>query len=299
MKFTIIIPTYNRKQTIDRAINSVIKQKETNWNLIIVDDGSTDNTQQHIKSKYSNNPKIDYIFCKQNQGVNAARNIGVKHAILKRGDIVIFLDSDDEITSDALSKINKTILTYSLNTIFFFSVVDNNNRPRSQITNTNKTKIISYKQYIESKIVKGEFFPVFKYNGHKSDILFDTTVSGFEDILWLKLIKKYNLVVSPDIVRIYWQDVPSLVRTSRSQRKYKYYQNIIRGKKLFLKNYENDYKNSNKKRLALEKAVLARALLMVGQSKSALEELISSFKYNHFEWRIYFNILLWMTKIKI
>src|SRR3989337_2727041 len=94
MSISIIIPTYNRADLVTRAIESVIRQTDSNWELIIVDDGSTDETQQIIK-KYLND-KVKYIHQK-NAGANKARNLGAKNASYS---YVSFLDSDDELVFD-------------------------------------------------------------------------------------------------------------------------------------------------------------------------------------------------------
>ena len=92
--FSVIIPTYNRFEFLDRAVVSVIKQSEKDFELIIVDDGSTDQTSEYISNllkKFSNAPL--YSVKTENRGVSAARNTGVG---LAKGEWIAFLDSDDE-----------------------------------------------------------------------------------------------------------------------------------------------------------------------------------------------------------
>ncbi|GAX40090.1 family 2 glycosyl transferase [Tolypothrix sp. NIES-4075] len=87
---SVIIPTYNRIQYLQRAINSVINQTYTNYELIVVDDASTDGTVNFIKENYSH---IQCISLSKNRGAGAARNEGINIAI---GNFIAFLDSDDE-----------------------------------------------------------------------------------------------------------------------------------------------------------------------------------------------------------
>jgi glycosyltransferase involved in cell wall biosynthesis len=87
--FSIIIPTYNRAYLLSKAIESVIGQTFTNWELLIIDDGSTDNTNELVKS--FTDSRIRYIW-QENQERSAARNNGIKQA---KGDYICFLDSDD------------------------------------------------------------------------------------------------------------------------------------------------------------------------------------------------------------
>jgi glycosyltransferase involved in cell wall biosynthesis len=88
---SVVIPTYNRLHTINRAVQSVISQTYGNLEIIIVDDGSLDNTGSFIKN--INDNRIIYIRHDFNKGVSAARNSGIK---ISKGDYIAFLDSDDE-----------------------------------------------------------------------------------------------------------------------------------------------------------------------------------------------------------
>ena len=91
MRISIVIPTYNRAHIIEPAIKSILKQTLADWELIIVDDGSTDNTAEVIK-KYLGDSRIRYVQ-KENSGAAESRNVGVAHAT---ADVITFLDSDDE-----------------------------------------------------------------------------------------------------------------------------------------------------------------------------------------------------------
>lgn len=97
MKVSVIIPTYNRASVLPRALDSVIKQTYKADQIIVIDDGSTDETHDLIKSKYS---QIDFISQK-NKGVSAARNVGIEKVI---NDWVCLLDSDDSWQTDKLEK---------------------------------------------------------------------------------------------------------------------------------------------------------------------------------------------------
>ena len=101
--FSIIMPTYNRAKFLDRSIKSVIQQKFDDWELIIVDDGSHDNTKEVIK-EYKDN-RIKYFY-QRNAGVSAARNFGIKKC---NGLYVCFLDDDDEYLDHHLSFLHSEI----------------------------------------------------------------------------------------------------------------------------------------------------------------------------------------------
>ena len=99
MLTSIIIPTYNRAHLISRALRNIQQQTLSNWELIIVDDGSTDNTKD-VVGQFLNDKRIKY-FMKENSGAAESRNVGVANS---HGDLITFLDSDDEAVESWLAK---------------------------------------------------------------------------------------------------------------------------------------------------------------------------------------------------
>ncbi len=97
MRVSVIIPTFNRKDFVVEAIESVLTQSVKPYEVIVVDDGSQDGTGELIKQKY---PHIVYIY-QENKGVSSARNRGIKEA---KGDYIALLDSDDLWKKDKLKK---------------------------------------------------------------------------------------------------------------------------------------------------------------------------------------------------
>jgi glycosyltransferase involved in cell wall biosynthesis len=97
-KVSVIIPVYNRDGWIGDCIDSVLSQTYENFELIVVDDGSTDSTQDIFKKYRENNENIKVLF-QQNKGVSSARNLGIKAA---EGEYIAFLDSDDIWKSEKL-----------------------------------------------------------------------------------------------------------------------------------------------------------------------------------------------------
>jgi len=105
--FSVVIPLYNKAHIIDRTIASVLTQTMSDFELIIVNDGSTDNGLDIIQ-KYLIDPRIK-IINQVNQGVSAARNRGVKES---KFDYVAFLDGDDEWLPGFLAKVKEAIELY-------------------------------------------------------------------------------------------------------------------------------------------------------------------------------------------
>lgn len=95
--FSVILPTYNRAELLTHAVQSVIDQTFEDWELIIVDDGSTDNTRELLDTL--DDSRVRYIK-QENQGKGGARNTGLKFT---RGQYVCFLDSDDIFYKDHLN----------------------------------------------------------------------------------------------------------------------------------------------------------------------------------------------------
>lgn len=95
---SIIMPVYNGEKYIKEAIESIINQTYSNWELLIVDDGSTDNTASIIKE--FNDSRIKYMYQK-NQGPSAARNKGLD---LAEGNYIAFIDADDMYVNEKLEK---------------------------------------------------------------------------------------------------------------------------------------------------------------------------------------------------
>ena len=95
---SVVIPTFNRAQYIVRTITSVTNQSFSDFELIIVDDGSTDSTEELVNELSLNDPRIKYIKS-TNMGVSHARNLGVDNS---SGQLIAFLDSDDEWIANKL-----------------------------------------------------------------------------------------------------------------------------------------------------------------------------------------------------
>ena len=101
MKISVIIPTFNRIDLLKRAIDSVLNQSIKPYDIIVVDDGSTDGTSDMIQQKY----KSIKLIQQKNSGVSVARNNGIKNA---QGDWIALLDSDDEWKKNKLEEqVNK------------------------------------------------------------------------------------------------------------------------------------------------------------------------------------------------
>ena len=115
--FSIILPTFNRGHMIHEAIKSVFNQSYKNWELIIVDDGSTDKTKEVIDKYIEKDKRVRYLHQK-NKERSAARNNGIKNA---KGDWICFLDSDDIYHATHLEEFKNLINQNDLKRGLYFS----------------------------------------------------------------------------------------------------------------------------------------------------------------------------------
>ena len=138
MKFTIIVPAYNSSLYIDRCINSIINQTYKNIEVIVINDGSIDDTLEKIK-KY--NVKIINL---KNSGVSVARNKGLDIAT---GDYITFIDSDDYIDSDYISSVYDIIKKKD------YDIIETSLKFEIKI----KNKMYLYKEYNSKETISNNF----------------------------------------------------------------------------------------------------------------------------------------------
>lgn len=103
IKYSIVMPVYNSGKNLNQSIDSVINQIYSNWELIIIDDGSTDDSAEIINNYVNKDNRIK-LYLQKNQGPGIARNNGIKKC---QGDYIAFLDSDDYYDNDFLYLVNK------------------------------------------------------------------------------------------------------------------------------------------------------------------------------------------------
>lgn len=115
--FSIILPTYNRAYILERTIESVINQQFQDWELLIVDDGSKDNTSEIVNAFMIHENRINYLY-QENAERSAARNNGISQA---KGNFICFLDSDDQFEPNHLQSLFETINSNGQNTFIYIT----------------------------------------------------------------------------------------------------------------------------------------------------------------------------------
>lgn len=110
-KISVIVPLYNKEKAIGNTIASIIRQTFTDFELIIVDDGSTDNSAEIVRQIATTDKRIKYIY-KNNGGVSSARNYGLSRST---GEWIVFIDADDEMLPNNLDTLIKLVTKYHVN----------------------------------------------------------------------------------------------------------------------------------------------------------------------------------------
>ena len=188
MNVSVIIPTFNRLSLISRAINSVLSQTIKPFEIIVVDDGSRDNTSNFIKNKY----KSVKLIKQKNLGVSKARNVGIKNS---SGDWIALLDSDDEWKKNKLEVQIKSLSEYD-----YYSVCHTNEIwIRNGIRVNQKKRHQKYGGYIFDKCLDicriSPSSIIFKKNIINEVGWFDEGLSICEDYdLWLRITANYKIL---------------------------------------------------------------------------------------------------------
>ena len=179
--FSIITPVYNREDCIVRCIESIQNQKFSEYEHIIVDDGSTDDTKEILLKLKEQNNKIRLISYTGNKGVNYARNRALEEA---KGEYILFVDSDDYLINDALNIIQQKIKDNPTFTHYLFNVSDrkdDKNLPK-------ECKIYNYNDWLENNI-SGDFCHVVHKNLLKRFAFFEN-LRLYESLNWLRILKE-------------------------------------------------------------------------------------------------------------
>ncbi len=142
---SIIIPVYNAEKTIGRAIDSILSQTSLDFELLLINDGSSDNSLQVMNSYGSDDSRIR-VFDITNSGVSHARNLGMKHA---KGKYMTFLDADDYYVEKALENILSDIDDTTQLVIFGCNVEYENKFSYSRLPNDEILQFKSQKIFRE------------------------------------------------------------------------------------------------------------------------------------------------------
>jgi len=173
---SVVMPTYNRAATLPRAIDSILRQTHTDWELIVVDDGSTDETAEILAA--IGDSRLRVFHHPKNRGVSAAKNTGFDHI---QGDWFTTVSSDDEIVPDALAVMlecaQRTGATaISCNCTDF-------------VTGRKSGAGLTHEGWVSEEEVsrsRGDYFGLTK-TSLLGDLRLDERLPGYDNVVWLPL----------------------------------------------------------------------------------------------------------------
>ncbi|MCI8290692.1 MAG: glycosyltransferase [Clostridia bacterium] len=156
MRFSVIVPVYNVEKYLAKCLESIINQTNQDFELIVVNDGTKDNSQSIIDEYVGKYPSKIKSFIKENGGLSDARNFGVERA---NGEYIVFVDSDDFINERLLEKLDEEIKKYDYLDVIGYNFVDMNEK-YEQITVTARPKKsnINGQEAISSLILDKQYF---------------------------------------------------------------------------------------------------------------------------------------------
>jgi len=190
-KISIIIPTYNRADLLPQAIDSVLKQTYRNWETMIVDDGSTDETEKVVK-KYRDS-RIHYIAHQSNLGSSSARNTGIKKT---KGQFIAFLDSDDEWLSEKLACQMQVFKNKSNHCGVVYTggyMVKNNKEILAKSVEIN---LNNFYEKILFKNIVGSSTVLIKRECFDKVGLYDVSLINYQDWdMWIRISKYYQFIL--------------------------------------------------------------------------------------------------------
>ncbi len=235
---SVVIPTYNRAELLPRAIKSVLSQTFKDFELIIVDDGSTDDTKEVVKKFQEKDKRIKYIWQKNSGGPASPLNNGIKNSL---GEYISFLEDDDEWlpkkTEEQLSLFQKSKM---IGLVGCNAMVTKNNK-LLYIYKTPSDCKNYLKELLESNIICSTGSVLIKKSVLEEVGLFDEKLSNAQDLeMWIRVAEKgYFFTFSQNILfkyNIYEQSISHSMSTTKAEKDLFY---------IFDK-YEEHYKKKSK-----------------------------------------------------
>lgn len=221
--FSIIIPLYNKESYIEDTLKSVLHQSYTNYEIIIVNDGSTDESAAKVLG--FKDSRIRFYSIK-NQGVSVARNFGIEKS---KGELIAFLDADDLWTVEHLETLKTLIQNFPNSGIYAsrYQLVYNNRKisiPQFKGISANFCGIVPdyFNASLNHPIATSSSIAIPKYIFEKIGY-FKSTISSGQDVdMWIRIASKYPVAISNKITASYLHYIEnSLSKTPILEKKLK------------------------------------------------------------------------------
>lgn len=278
---SVIIPLYNKEKSILRTINSVLQQTYSNFEIVIVNDGSTDNSLNMVQKI---NDKRIRIISKKNGGVSSARNVGIKSA---KYDYIVFLDADDLWLNDHLKIMNELINNYAEASVFSTGFVNDEKEIDKKNTLGKSYYIVDYFKTASKKTILNSSCVMVEKRCFDIIGFFDEEMKYGEDMhMWLRLASVFIFAKSDTITQIYVQN-----SENRSGGIVLEYDELLINKltEIYKKNSCNKYIGIFVKKIIIRET---KRLLLLGETKLARSKLKEYRKlFNNSLDFVYFSML--------
>jgi len=215
-KISVIIPVYNVQQYLVKCIESILSQTYSNFELLIIDDGSTDKSGLICDNYVQKDSRIK-VFHKKNGGVSSSRNLGLDMA---KGKWLMFVDSDDSINIKCLEKCLYVVRQNKLDVLqFSYDRISTSGTIIS--SNINSTEVLSSDQYIKefkfNVCVWGTFIK--RLIVHSNRIRFNDSIKLAEDQLFIMEVIKHSHLIQriDDILYYYLDNINGATHNSKSE----------------------------------------------------------------------------------
>lgn len=212
-KISVIVPMYNAEKSVKKCIDSIVKQTYSNLEIILVNDGSKDKTEEICNNFVKKDKRIKYFY-KENSGVSETRNYGLNNA---SGDFIAFVDADDYLEKNMYETMLNMMDDADVIICDYFNIIDNKKNNIDEkfedyctfdsleelIKSVDNKKVSRYINSPWNKLIKNELV-------NSKNIRFDSKISLGEDLIFniqymksakkIKIINKklYNYIISND-----------------------------------------------------------------------------------------------------
>lgn len=207
---SVIVPIYNVERYLEACINSIISQTYKNYEVILVNDGSTDDSR-YIANKYVGEWENFILVDQENRGLSGARNTGLKYA---KGKYVYFCDSDDILENTLFEKCYRECIDNDLDVVFFdfCKIYEDKNSKDNEIHNfVEKRESLTGKQFFKMEIIKCGLYPTIWRQFYKKKFLEDNKYQFIEGLIYEdleftpKILMKAERVKCIDNKLYYWR----------------------------------------------------------------------------------------------
>ena len=213
-KISVIIPLYNKEHYITQCLDSILEQSYTNWEAIIVDDGSTDNSKERVMA-FLEDSRLKYFY-KKNGGVSSARNYGFEKST---GDYIIYIDADDTFESGAFEQLISLAEKYRVPVVTGNLYVQKGNN-KTLFCLLNKESLIrnNFKDYMLGKICLRAGAVMFRRDivytpFYREDL---SRNEDFETVC--NIMRSYEIAYTPNAIMSYNNDSLGLSKKSDIQK---------------------------------------------------------------------------------